>query len=435
MKRFISSLCVAALGALASAGLVFAQPAEEHLQVIHAGHLIAVPGERVRNGASIIIRNGRIESIEDGYVTRDGAEIVDLTSHWVLPGLIDAHVHLLSERGANSRLDPFTLSSADRAFVGARHARRTLEAGFTTVQDVGGDLEAILALRNAIRNGDAVGPRMRVAGPSITPTGGHGDVNGYNQRVIENFSSPGACNGPSDCARAVRSLIQAGVDTIKITATGGVLSNTAAGIEVQFMDDELRAIVQAAEMMGRRVTAHAHGVTGVNAFLAAGGHSIEHGTFLDNESIRLFRSSGAFLVPTVMAGEFVTLEAQANAPWMTPFQRAKALQVGPQMVDMLRRAHRGGVQIAFGTDSGVSRHGDNAREFELMVEAGMTPEQAIIAATINGARHLQMEGEIGRIAPGFHADIIAVSGNPLENISELRDVDFVMAAGMVHKAP
>ena len=433
----MTGIITAILAAFALAGASSTQASDtpETVTIIHAGYLIAVPGERVRSGASVIVRNGRIEAIEDGYVTREGAEIVDLSDYWVLPGLIDAHVHLLSERGADSRLQPFTLSSADRAFIGARHARRTLEAGFTTVQDVGGDLEAILALRDAIRRGDAVGPRMRVAGPSITPTGGHGDINGYNQRVIENFSSPGACNGPADCARAVRALVQAGVDTIKITATGGVLSNTAAGLEVQFMDDELRAIVQAAEMMGRRVTAHAHGVTGVNAFLAAGGHSIEHGTFLDNESIRLFRSSGAFLVPTVMAGEFVTLEAEANAAWMTPFQRAKALLVGPQMVDMLRRAHRGGVQIAFGTDSGVSRHGDNAREFELMVEAGMTPAQAIIAATINGARHLQMENEIGRIAPGFHADIIAVSGNPLENISELRDVDFVMAAGMVHKTP
>lgn len=434
----MTGIFTALLAAFALAGTAIAEggaASENDVTIIHAGHLIAVPGERVRNGASVIVRNGRIEGIEDGYVTREGADIVDLSDYWVLPGLIDAHVHILSERGPDTRLQPFTLSSADRAFIGARHARRTLEAGFTTVQDVGGDLEAILALRDAIRRGDAVGPRMRVAGPSITPTGGHGDVNGFNQRVVQNFASPGACNGPSDCARAVRALIQAGVDTIKITATGGVLSNTAAGLEVQFMDDELRAIVQAAEMMGRRVTAHAHGVTGVNAFLAAGGHSIEHGTFLDEESIRLFRRSGAFLVPTVMAGEFVTLEAEANAGWMTPFQRAKALQVGPQMVDMLRRAHRGGVQIAFGTDSGVSRHGDNAREFELMVEAGMTPQQAIIAATINGARHLQMENEIGRIAPGFHADIIAVSGNPLENISELRDVDFVMAAGVIHKAP
>lgn len=428
-------------GALLAAWMMVAASATQAeettppLTIIHAGHLVAVPGERVREGASVLVRDGRIEAIEDGYVTREGAEIIDLTGYWVLPGLIDSHVHILNERGANSRLDAFTLSSADRAFVGARHARRTLEAGFTTVQDVGGDLEAVLALRNAIRNGDVIGPRMRVAGPSITPTGGHGDVNGYNQRVIQNFSSPGACNGPADCARAVRALVQAGVDTIKITATGGVLSNTAAGLEVQFMDDELRAIVQAAEMMGRRVTAHAHGVTGVNAFLNAGGHSIEHGTFLDEESIRLFRRSNAFLVPTVMAGEFVTREAQANAAWMTPFQRAKALQVGPQMVDMLARAHRGGVQIAFGTDSGVSAHGDNAREFELMVEAGMSPAEAIIAATLNAARHLQMETEIGRIAPGFHADIIAVDGNPLENVSELRDVDFVMAAGMVHKAP
>ncbi|MGY6531196.1 amidohydrolase family protein [Glycocaulis sp.] len=433
----MTGIITALAAALALVGTAFAQEADnaDSVTIIHAGHLIAVPGERVRSEVSIIVRNGQIEAIEDGFITREGAEITDLSGHYVLPGLIDSHVHLLSQRGPDSRLQPFTLSSADRAFIGARHARTTLMAGFTTVQDVGGDLEAILALRDAIRRGDAVGPRMRVAGPSITPTGGHGDINGFNQRVVQNFASPGACNGPSDCARAVRSLIQAGVDTIKITATGGVLSNTAAGLEVQFMDDELRAIVQAAEMMGRRVTAHAHGVTGVNSFLAAGGHSIEHGTFLDNESIRLFRRSGAFLVPTVMAGEFVTLEAEANAPWMTPFQRAKALQVGPQMVDMLRRAHRGGVRVAFGTDSGVSAHGDNAREFELMVQAGMTPAEAIIAATLNAAEHLQLENEIGRIAPGFHADIIAVSGNPLENISELRDVDFVMAAGVIHKAP
>lgn len=433
----MTGIITALAAALGLATAAFAQEANtaDNVTIIHAGHLIAVPGQPVRSQVSVIVRNGRIEGIEDGFVTRDGAVVTDLSAHYVLPGLIDSHVHLLSQRGPDSRLQPFTLSSADRAFIGARHARTTLLAGFTTVQDVGGDLEAILALRNAIRNGDAVGPRMRVAGPSITPTGGHGDINGYNQQVIQNFASPGACNGPADCARAVRALVQAGVDTIKITATGGVLSNTAAGLEVQFMDDELRAIVQAAEMMGRRVTAHAHGVTGVNAFLAAGGHSIEHGTFLDNESIRLFRRSGAFLVPTVMAGEFVTLEAEANAAWMTPFQRAKALQVGPQMVDMLRRAHSGGVRVAFGTDSGVSAHGDNAREFELMVQAGMTPAEAIIAATLNAAEHLQMENEIGRIAPGFHADIIAVSGNPLENISELRDVDFVMAAGVIHKAP
>lgn len=433
----MTGIITALAAALALVGTAFAQEADnaDSVTIIHAGHLIAVPGERVRSQVSIIVRNGQIEAIEDGFVTREGTEITDLSGHYVLPGLIDSHVHLLSQRGPDSRLQPFTLSSADRAFIGARHARTTLMAGFTTVQDVGGDLEAILALRDAIRNGDAVGPRMRVAGPSITPTGGHGDINGYNQRVVENFSSPGACNGPSDCARAVRALIQAGVDTIKITATGGVLSNTAAGLEVQFMDDELRAIVQAAEMMGRRVTAHAHGVTGVNAFLAAGGHSIEHGTFLDNESIRHFRRSGAFLVPTVMAGEFVTLEAEAGAPWMTPFQRAKALQVGPQMVDMLARAHRGGVRVAFGTDSGVSAHGDNAREFELMVQAGMSPAEALIAATLNAAEHLQLENEIGRIAPGFHADIIAVSGNPLENISELWNVDFVMAAGVIHKAP
>ncbi|MFW6413288.1 MAG: amidohydrolase family protein [Oceanicaulis sp.] len=424
----------AGAAALAFATSAQAQDAasEEALTVIHAGTLIAAPGEETpRSNVSILVRGQTIESIEDGFVQADGAEIVDLSGAHVMPGFIDAHVHITSQQGPGRRIANFTEGPADNAIDGVLYAGRTLRAGFTTVQDVGGNVEAVRALRDGVEAGDFVGPRLRIAGGSVTPTGGHGDANGWSVQVLRQSGSPYACNGADDCARAVRQLVQEGADVIKITATGGVLSSTGAGVEQQFFQDELDAIVEAAHMMGRRVTAHAHGVTGINAFLRAGGDSIEHGTYLDRDSIRLFRETGAVLVPTVMAGEWVA--QQADAGWMTPFQAAKARTVGPQMIDMVRRAHEGGVTIAFGTDSGVSAHGDNAREFELYVEAGMTPMEAIASATTIGARHVQLEDRIGRIAPGFAADIVAVDGDPLANISELRDVDFVMARGNVVK--
>jgi imidazolonepropionase-like amidohydrolase len=408
--------------------------AETPVTIIHAGTLIAAPGDaNPRTNASIIVEDGRIAAVEDGFVTREGAEIIDLSDRWVLPGFIDSHVHITSQQGPDRRLSTFTDSSADRALQGAQYAQRSLMAGFTTLQDVGADMEAVRALQRAINQGLVPGPRLRIAGGAVTPTGGHGDINGWSVEVLRAYGSPYACNGADDCARAVRQLVQEGADMIKITATGGVLSSTGAGVELQFFEAELAAIVEAATMMGRRVTAHAHGVTGINAFLRAGGHSIEHGTFLDAESIRLFRRNNAVLVPTVMAGEWVTL--QADAGWMTPFQRAKALEVGPRMLDMLRQAHRGGVTIAFGTDSGVSAHGDNAREFELYVEAGLTPMEALRTATVTAARHLGLENETGRIAPGLSADIIALDADPLADISAVWQVGFVMARGEVHKAP
>lgn len=427
MIRLFAALATAC--ALAAPAL-----ADTPVTIIHAGTLIAAPGdERARTNASIIVENGRIAAVEDGFVTRDGADIIDLSDHWVLPGFIDSHVHITSQQGPDRRLSTFTDSSADLALLGAEYARRTLLAGFTTVQDVGGNMEAVRALQRAINQNTLPGPRLRISGGAVTPTGGHGDINGWSVEVLRSNGSPYACNGAADCARAVRQLVQEGADMIKITATGGVLSSTGAGVELQFFEDELRAIVEAATMMGRRVTAHAHGVTGINAFLRAGGHSIEHGTFLDAESIRLFRQNGAVLVPTVMAGEWVT--QQADAGWMTPFQRAKALDVGPRMLEMVRRAHEGGVTIAFGTDSGVSAHGDNAREFELYVEAGLTPTEALRTATVTAARHLGLEAETGRIAPGLSADIIALDADPLEDISAVWQVGFVMARGVVHKAP
>lgn len=427
MIRLFAALAAAC--ALAAPGA-----ADTPVTIIHAGTLIAAPGDaNPRVNASIIVENGRIVAVEDGFVTREGAETIDLSSRWVLPGFIDSHVHITSQQGPDRRLATFTESSADRALQGADYARRTLMAGFTTVQDVGADMEAVRALQRAINQNMVPGPRLRISGGAVTPTGGHGDINGWSVEVMRAYGSPYACNGADDCARAVRQLVQEGADMIKITATGGVLSSTGAGVELQFFEAELAAIVEAATMMGRRVTAHAHGVTGINAFLRAGGHSIEHGTFLDAESIRLFRRNNAVLVPTVMAGEWVTL--QADSGWMTPFQRAKALEVGPRMLDMLRQAHRGGVTIAFGTDSGVSAHGDNAREFELYVEAGLTPMEALRTATVTAARHLGLENETGRIAPGLSADIIALDADPLADISAVWQVGFVMARGEVHKAP
>ncbi|WP_417470862.1 amidohydrolase family protein [Maricaulis sp.] len=426
---------VTAIALMATGGSALAQTdaAGAGLTVIHAGHLLAVPGNAPTSNQSILIRDGRIEAIEAGFVTPEGATIVDLSDRFVLPGLIDSHVHLQGELSPQGRLLEVTENSADLALNGVHNARTTLMAGFTTVQDVGGELEASTGLRDAIRDGDVIGPRMRVSGPAVTPTGGHGDVNGFSTAVMDALTSRSACDGPADCRRAVRELVRAGVDVIKITGTGGVLSNTAAGVEQQFFDDELESIVGAAHMMGRQVTAHSHGVTGINSFLEAGGDSIEHGTYLDRDSIRLFRSRNAYLIPTLLAGATVA-EIAETADWMTPAIREKSLSVGPVMLEMARSAHEGGVMIAFGTDSGVSRHGINAREFPLLVEAGLTPMEAITTATVNASRHLQMDDEIGTIEVGKYADIIAVDSDPLENIDALMDVGFVMQGGTVYKS-
>lgn len=400
--------------------------------VIHAGQVLAVPGDGYLAERTISISDGRITSIARGYQSvPEGAELIDLTDSYVLPGLIDSHVHILNERSPNSRLANLTDSDVDAAFRGAMHARRTLEAGFTTVQDVGGANEAVFSLRDAIADGMIDGPRMRAAGKAVTATGGHGDANGFSPVMSRVLTGPNACDGAEDCRRAVRQLVKDGADVIKITATGGVLSNTAAGLEQQLFDDELEAIVEAAESMGRRVTAHAHGKSGIDAALRAGIHSIEHGTYLDDESIELFKSNNATLVPTVLAG--VTVTGWTNEPWLPEPSRVKAAEVGPQMLDMLRRAHEGGVRVAFGTDTGVSRHGENAKEFSLMVQAGFTPEEAIRAATVIASEHVRMSDDVGTLEAGKYADIVAVDADPLSDIAELEDIDFVMKGGTVYK--
>lgn len=423
MKKLIA----AALGALTLSAPAIAEDA-----VIHAGHVLAKPGEGYLTRQTILVEDGRIVSITAGYSTPKNYTVINLRDAYVLPGLIDSHVHITSENGPGGRIKDFEDSEVDTAFDGAAFALVTLKAGFTTVQDVGAPNDSIFGLRDAIARGAVPGPRMRASGSSVAITGGHGDINGYSSRVMAAFTGSSICNGADDCRRAVRQQIKEGADLIKITATGGVLSNTAAGLEQQFTDEELVAIVDAAHKMGRKVTAHAHGKSGVDAALRAGIDSIEHGTYLDAESIALFKQSGAILVPTVLAGATVT--GWTNEPWLPAPSRAKAAQVGPLMLEMLRRAHEGGVAVAFGTDTGVSRHGDNAREFALMVEAGFTPEEAIRSATVVASEHLEMAKDIGTLEPGKYADLIAVTKDPLKDIRVLEAVEFVMKGGEVYKS-
>ncbi|WP_369061259.1 amidohydrolase family protein [Caulobacter sp. 73W] len=423
MKRILAA--GAALAAFAAAA---AHAAPVYVQ---AGRLLADPATgKVETNKTVVIDNGRVVRIEDGFTGQ--GNVVDLKDSFVLPGLIDSHVHLTSEQGPSSRMDEVTQSSAEQAMVGARYAKRTLKAGFTTVADLGGDNEAIFALRKATANGDVAGPRIIAAGSAVSVHGGHGDTNGFREDVMHVLRPESVCSGAEDCRRAVREQVWKGADIIKITATGGVLSNTAAGLAQQFQEDELASIVESAHRMGRKVTAHAHGVDGINAFLKAGGDSIEHGTYLDDASIALFKKNGAYLVPTLMAGDFVARIASGPNNFFTPAQTAKALEAGPKMLDMARKAHNGGVKIAFGTDSGVSAHGDNAGEFALLVKAGLTPLEAIQTATVNAAAHFSLNNEIGSLAPGKAGDLIAVKGDPLKDVTVLQHVSFVMKSGVAY---
>ncbi len=437
------ALCGAAL--LLLGGFAWAQTAEtppERWTVLHCGALLAVPGEAPLRNITVVVKRGRIDALLKGLVDPatlpgvEGVEVerVDLSDYFVLPGLIDAHTHITAEYSSDVRLRQLQQSDADTALQAVSHARRTLEAGFTTVRSLGSSGDAAFALRDAIAQGIVPGPRILVAGEAITPTGGHSDHTlGYREDL---FPLPGVArgiaDGPDACRRAVRAQVKRGADVIKLTATGGVLSPTAAGTEQQLFADELEAIVETAHLLGRKVAAHAHGTRGVNAALRAGVDSIEHGTFLDDESIGLFIETGAYLVPTLLAGETVAERARISG-YFPPEVGAKALQVGPAIRLAFARAHAGGVRIAFGTDSGVSRHGDNAREFGYMVAAGMSEMESIVAATRNAAELLGLAHEIGSVEPNKAADLIATAGNPLVDIGALERVVFVMRDGVIHK--
>lgn len=427
---------------LATAALALSTSAQAHdashdnhkgFTLIHAGKVLAVPGKAPKSEQTIIIHDGKIVGIEAGYLDDDEATIIDGKDMFFLPGLIDSHVHLRGEWSPTSRWDSVLLESGDVAFQAANHAKTTLMAGFTAVQDVGGPKE-IFALKRAINKGLVPGPHIQAAGSAVSITGGHGDTHGFKDELIPHMQSETLCDGPAECRRAVRQAVKNGADVIKITATGGVLSNTNAGTGQQFFNDELEAIVEAATKMGRKVTAHAHGKDGIESALKAGVKSIEHGTYLDAGTAALFKKYDATLVPTVMAGMTVVDWAE-NKDWLPPNSAKKALEVGPQMQDMARIAYENGVNIAFGTDTGVSEHGKNAEEFTYLVQAGMSEMEAIESATTVASKHIGLDDVIGTLEKGKYADLIGVDGNPLDNIEELRDVDFVMKGGKVYKSP
>jgi len=428
MRAIPAILLVVVLG-----GTAFADPPTT---LIHAGTLLAVPGSPTLTRQTVVINGDRIVRVESGFTDPDSLEgdvtVVDLSDKFVLPGLMDMHVHLLGQLGPDSRNNMLYQTTSMAALKGAHYARITLNAGFTTVRDLGGDPEAIFALRDAIAAGIAVGPRVLAAGSSLAATGGHGDVDGIKAELLTLWTPETICDGPYDCRRAARYAIKYGADWIKITATGGVLSDTATGTEQQMTDDELREIVQTAHGLGVKVAAHAHGADGINAALRAGVDSIDHGTFLDDESIRLFKQTGAYLVPTRMPGHMIPPMMEGN-PFFTEAIKKKAHEAAAASSGSLAKAYRAGVKIAFGTDSSVTPHGLNAVEFGLMVDSGMSPADAIRSATVVTAELLGMSEDLGTLEAGKIADLIAVDGNPLEDVSVLENVSVVISGGVAVK--
>jgi imidazolonepropionase-like amidohydrolase len=406
--------------------------------LIHAGRVIDGVSARASVKQTIVVEQGRIVAVEAGYrEAQVGDQLIDLRDATVMPGLMDMHVHITSEYSRSSELDRFKKNAADVALDGAMFAERTLQAGFTTVRDLGDSFTASLALRNAINTGKLPGPRIFAAGKSIATTGGHADpTNGWAQHLGGQNVGPreGVIDGADEAAQAVRQRYKDGSDVIKITATGGVLSIAKNGLNPQFTEEEIRAVVTTARDYGFTVAAHAHGAEGMKRAVRAGVDSIEHGTFMDEETMRLMRERGTHYVPTITAGQWVFDRSQEDG-FFPQVVQPKAAMVGPQIQSTFAKAYRAGVKIMFGTDTGVSAHGDNGREFVLMVEAGMPAMEAIQSATIVPARFLDIEDRLGSVQRGKLADLIAVPGDPLTDISLMRQVNFVMKDGVVYRHP
>jgi len=402
--------------------------------LIYCGQFIDVKKSEVQKEMTIVLQGNKIQDVVKGYSPATAADkIIDLKSKTVMPGLIDMHVHIEHETKKGQAIDKFVLNPADIAFESSKYANITLMAGFTTVRDLGGT-GVNISLRNAIANGFVVGPRIFTAGKSIATTGGHADpTNGYRKDLMGNPGpAEGVINGPEDAYKAVRQRYKDGSDCIKITATGGVLSQAKDGTNAQFTEEEIRAIVSAAKDYGFKVAAHAHGAEGIKRAIRGGVNSIEHGTYMDDEGMKLMKQFGTWYVPTIIAGK-ATGDSAKIPGYYSDIVTPKALAVGPNIQATFAKAYKAGVKIAFGTDAGVYAHGKNWMEFVYMTEAGMPILEAIHCATVNASELLGESTRLGSVETGKLADIIAVDGDPTKDVKVMGKVKFVMKEGVVYK--
>ncbi|NUM77847.1 amidohydrolase family protein [candidate division KSB1 bacterium] len=410
-------------------------PARAQRTLVHAGTLIDGISDKTQNNITLIVEKGRIIAIEKGFTAaKANDKIIDLKNKFVLPGLMDMHTHLSGQTEKAGYLKRFQLYPPEQALAATQYLKNTLMAGFTTVRDLGGGEGVDLALRNAINRGDIIGPRMLVAGKSLAVMGGHADpTNGFREDILGIPGiEEGVINGVESARTATLLAIKRGADWVKITATAGVLSLSGNAQNPQFTEEEIRAIVNTAADFGRKVAAHAHGAEGAKRAIRAGVASIEHGTFMDDETMALMKQNSVYWVPTITAGKSVADSAKIPG-YYSPIVVPKALSIGPMIQETFRRAYKAGVPIAFGTDAGVFRHGRNAVEFQYMVEAGMPPLAAIKSATYHTAKLLDKLDELGTLEAGKIADIIAVAADPLQDIKALQQVAFVMKEGVIYK--
>ncbi len=427
MKKLSSILCF--LFCLLTSSIVFGQRT-----VIHCGKLIIPQTLQMQNEMSIIIEGNKIIDVQNGYLVASGGDrVLDLKNKTVMPGLIDCHVHITSETKKGNNGEGFTLNPADVAFESLKYANVTLMSGFTTIRDLGG-AGVNISMRNAINKGSVIGPRILTAGKSIATTGGHADPTNSLRKDLMGNPGPleGVINGVDDAYQAVRQRYKEGSDLIKITATGGVLSQAKDGANAQFTIEEVKAIVAAAKDYNFKVAAHAHGAEGIKRAIRGGVNSIEHGTFMDEEALQLMKQFGTYLVPTIIAGKSTADSAKIQG-YYTAIVTPKALATGPLIQATFGRAYKAGVKIAFGTDAGVFAHGKNWKEFVYMTEAGMPILECIKAATVNAADLLGVSATLGTIEKGKLADIIAVDGDPTKDVNAMGKVKFVMKDGVVYK--
>ena len=429
MRSFLISIL---LGLFAYTG--YAQPRT----LIHCGFLLD-PGvsEQLMESRTIVVVGNKVDTVTEGFLEgRADDTLIDLKSHYCMPGWIDSHTHILGQSGRNNFANQFRQSAPYAALYATQFAEKTIQKGFTTIRDLGGGKEGVnFALRDAINQGLITGPRIFVA-DVLSIMGGHGDItNGVREDL---FGIPGieegVVDGPEAARKGARLAVKRGADLIKITATGGVLSIARDGSAAQFFEDELREIVAVAEGFGLTVAAHAHGDEGMQRAVRAGVSSIEHGTYMSAETMELMKERGTYYVPTIIAGRSVADSAKIDG-FFVPVVAEKALEIGPVIQSTFAKAVEAGVPIAFGTDAGVFAHGENAKEFEYMVEAGMSPFEAIKAATYHAARLLKQDAHLGTLEEGKWADVIALTDNPLDDIQAVHSVDFVMKAGTTYRHP